>query len=109
MLPFHDAVILVFGSSVGSGLSVVLATSHLNGRERQLAIYQCLVKIAGVAALLPLGWLGQDWMKIAHPTWVNGLSVGSWIALIYLALQVTGAIAASAVQGKLLQIGRAHV
>jgi len=102
VLPFYDAVILVFGSSVGSGLSVVLATSHLNGRQRQLAIYQSLVKIAGVAVLMPLGWFGQDWLKIALPSWVNSLSVGTWIALIYLLLQVTGAIVASAVQGKLL-------
>lgn len=102
VLPFHDAVILVFGSSIGSGLSVVLATSHLNGQQRKLAIYQCLVKIAGVIVLLPLSWLGQDWIKVVSPSLINSLSAGTWIALIYLMLQIVGALAASIMRDKLL-------
>jgi phosphate:Na+ symporter len=102
ILPFSDTVILVTGSSVGSGLSVVLATSHLHARQRKLSMYQCMVKLIGVSLFFPLGWLGQQWFKEILPSWINDLSVSTWIALIYLALQIIGALAASLLQGRLM-------
>jgi phosphate:Na+ symporter len=102
ILPFHDAVTIVFGASIGSGLSVVLATSHMPGNLRQLAIYQCLVKIVGVTVLLPFFWLDQGWIKTTLSPFLNSLSIGTWIALIYFLLQIMGAITASILNSKLL-------
>jgi phosphate:Na+ symporter len=102
VLPFYDALIVVFGSSIGSGLSVVLATSHLNSKQKKLGVYQCLVKIVGILVLFPLSWLSQDWIKILPPSLINSLSVGTWIAVIYLTLQIIGALTASLIQDKLI-------
>jgi phosphate:Na+ symporter len=104
VLQFQDAVYLVFGSSVGSGMSVVLATSHLNGRQRQLAIYQCLVKIAGVVVLLPFCWIDADWLKATFPSLINSLSLMTWIAVIYLMLQIAGALVAACIQNRLTEL-----
>ncbi len=104
ILPFHDAVAIVFGASAGSGLSVVLATSRMHGKIRQLAIYQSLVKLLGVTVLLPLFWLDQDWIKTTLFPFYNDFSVGTLIALIYLSLQLTGAITASLIQNQLLSL-----
>lgn len=102
VLPFHDAVSIVFGASVGSGLSVVLATSHMSRSLRKLAIYHSLVKIVGAAVLLPFFWLDESWIKMVLPPFFNSLSFGTWIALIYFLLQTTGAITASILNSKLL-------
>jgi phosphate:Na+ symporter len=104
VLQFQDAVYLVFGSSVGSGMSVVLATSHLNGRQRQLAIYQCLVKIAGVVVLLPFCWISPEWLRGAFPALLDSMSTITWIAVIYLLLQIAGAFVAACSQRRLMEL-----
>lgn len=104
VLQFQDVVYLVFGSSIGSGMSVVLATSHLNGRQRQISIYQCLVKIAGVVVLLPFCLISPEWLKATFPGLLNSLSAITWIAVIYLSLQIAGALVSTIIQPKLLAL-----
>ena len=103
VLSFNDTLMLVFGSSIGSGLSVVLATSHLNAKQRQLSFYQCIVKITGVVILLPLtALISPYWFATKLPYWVNTLSVGTLIALLYLVLQIVGALVVSLFQDRLV-------
>jgi phosphate:Na+ symporter len=54
LLSFEQTVMLVFGSSLGSGLSVCLIGGSLRGAGRTLVFIQAGVKALGVLVLLPL-------------------------------------------------------
>ncbi|CAO3422967.1 Na/Pi cotransporter family protein [Azospirillum doebereinerae] len=50
----RETIVLVLGSSLGSGLSTLLLGGRLSGRAGQMAIFQALFKTVGVAILLPV-------------------------------------------------------
>ena len=106
VLPLSDAIIVVYGSSIGSGLTLLLATSHLNAKQRQLACYQCLIKLMGVAVVWPRLWLLKNGME--HSPLMEFFSmnfdVGTALALLYLALQVLGALTGLLLQNRLLTL-----
>ncbi len=101
MLPFADATLLVCGASVGSGLSVALVTAHLQSQPRQLAIWQCIVKIIGTLVVLPILALQKGGIDGLRVVVSEQISVPTLIALVYLSLQVAGAIVSGLFQRKL--------
>lgn len=104
VMPLTEAVVIVCGASVGSGLSLLLATSNLLGPPRQLALWQCVVKVAGVAALLPLLLLLPGGLEGLPGLFDHRLGVATLIALIYLMLQVAGAGVAELAQDRLASL-----
>lgn len=104
VLPLSEAVLLVCGASIGSGLSVVLVTSHLEGVPRQLALWQGLVKVTGVAIVLPLIWLAGGVGALEALLGLEQWPVPTRVALLYLLLQVAGALGAGAVQSRLVPL-----
>lgn len=103
LLPLQSALVIVCGANLGSGLSVVLVSSHLSGLPRQLAIWQAVVKALGsFAVLVPvvaLSVLGS----LPEPASL-GLSLAMAVALTYLALNVAGAVLAAVLQRPLAHL-----
>ena len=93
LLSLQDAVLMVGGAHIGSGLSVVWTSSHLTGESRQLALWQAAVKFLGALLLMPAGL-----MLILQPAIVGTLSAAfstpMLLAMTYLALNVAGALLA---------------
>lgn len=103
LLSLQSALVIVCGANLGSGLSVVLVSSHLSGLPRQLAIWQAVVKALGsFAVLVPvvaLSVLGS----LPEPASL-GLSLAMAVALTYLALNVAGAVLAAVLQRPLAHL-----
>lgn len=103
LLPLQSALVIVCGANLGSGLSVLLVSSHLSGLPRQLAIWQAVVKALGsFAVLVPvvaLSVLGS----LPEPASL-GLSLAMAVALTYLALNVAGAVLAAVLQQPLARL-----
>ncbi|MBM4227176.1 MAG: Na/Pi cotransporter family protein [Gammaproteobacteria bacterium] len=104
VLPVTEALLLVCGASLGSGLSVALVTSHLVGVPRQLALWQCVVKVLGVALILPWLLVFPDpqaaWTRVTEAE----LPVSTLVACVYLLLQVAGALAGGLLQTRGLRL-----
>jgi len=103
LLPFESALVIVCGANLGSGLSVVLVSSHLVGLPRQLAVWQAAVKTVGsLAVLLPVVLLSAVG-SLPEPASLD-LSLPMAIALAYLALNVAGAVLALLLERPLTSI-----
>ena len=101
LLPLHSALVIVCGANLGSGLSVVLVSSHLAGLPRQISLWQAAVKLLGsLAVLLPIILL-QAFESMPEPASL-GVSLQMVIALTYLALNVVGAVLTAFLQQPLL-------
>ena len=100
IIPFQAAVILVFGSNVGSGVSLLLITSHLNGVQKQISTYQFLTKLLGV---LLLTGLFEPHLQNAVSIATKG-EIAFQISIIYLLLQIAGAIIVSIFQLKITSL-----
>ena len=97
LLPLRDAIVLVCGANLGSGLSVALISSHLTGLPRQLAIWQAVVKGTGSAIILLVTLL------IFATGFANRFAgslppVPTVIAVTYLMLNLLGAVIAGIFQ-----------
>lgn len=103
VLPIDQAALLVCGASVGSGFSVALVTSHLAGVPRRLALWQGIVKVIGVLLLLPVLALAGGLSRLEDTLNLGAVPVPMQLALLYLALQVVGALGAGLAQGALVR------
>ncbi|GHD39778.1 hypothetical protein GCM10017083_02150 [Thalassobaculum fulvum] len=95
LLTVDQTALLVFGASVGSGLSVWLLSANLTGSGRQIALVQVMAKIAGVGLLLPL-YLADLVFAIPGGDAVRAAATAApdrAVALLYLALQLVAALA----------------
>lgn len=104
IIPFEAAVILLFGANLGSGLSLLLITSHLSGIQKQIAFYQFLTKLGGVLLILPMFLILPTLFEfyIAGPSTLTGkVAISFQISVIYLALQIAGAIMVTLFQSKI--------
>lgn len=101
LLPLQSALVIVCGANLGSGLSIVLASSHLVGLPRQLAVWQAIIKALGsLAVLVPVILLAA--LGSLPETDPLGVSLPMAIALAYLALNVIGAALAALLQRPLI-------
>jgi len=104
IIPFEAAVILVFGANLGSGLSLLFITSHLTGIQKQISFYQFLTKLSGVLLLMPIFIFIPSLFDIfGHdPSQLNKqANIALQISIIYLLLQITGALVVSLFQEKI--------
>jgi phosphate:Na+ symporter len=104
LLELEQAMLLVYGASIGSGLGTYLVAAQTAGTPRQLAIYQTLLKSAGIALLLPALIVEQAGHVPLLAAWVRAAtdSPGLRIGLVYLACQVA-AVAAAALLARVIQ------
>lgn len=95
LLSFEQSVMIVFGASLGSGLSVLLLGSNLKGTGKQLALFQVLLKVVGLLILVPLflieTWSGEPMLLGLMQPQVP--EIDTQVALIYLLLQLVSCIA----------------
>lgn len=91
LLPLQSALVIVCGANLGSGLSVVLVSSHLVGLPRQIAVWQAAVKVLGSLAVLVPVVLLSAFGSLPEPASL-GLTLQMAIALTYLALNAAGAV-----------------
>lgn len=97
LLTLDQTAMIVFGASLGSGLSVWLLSANLAGSGRQVALVQVAAKLAGVALLLPayaldmtLGLPGGDGLRAAAVA-----APDQAVAVLYLLLQLVSALVLS--------------
>jgi phosphate:Na+ symporter len=105
IIPFEAAVILVFGANLGSGLSLLLITSHLSGIQKQISFYQFLTKLGGVIAVMPvfITFPSLFELHINAPTALSAkMAIAFQISCIYLTLQIAGALMVTLFQSKIL-------
>jgi phosphate:Na+ symporter len=97
LLNYEQSVMIVFGASLGSGLSVLLLSANLPGTARQLALFQVLLKILGLLVVVPIflieTWTGLPLVFTPLNTLVPALDTR--VALVYLALQLASCVAMS--------------
>ena len=103
LLKPEQTVMIVYGASLGSGLSVWFMASALSGTPRRLSDIQLFTKIAGVAVLLPLfaleGGLGVP--LLLHALDTAFATLGEQVAWLYLVVQLASAVAVALVMGPL--------
>lgn len=106
VIPYETAVILIFGANLGSGLSLLLLTSHLAGIQKQLSFYQFLAKLSGVILMMPLFFIFPDLFSLPTDD-ISESADKTQIALqmswIYFALQIFGALAVSVFQSRITE------
>lgn len=95
LLTLEQSAVTVFGASVGSGISTYMVATGMGGTSRQLAILQALVKILGIAALLPLFVVERtfDVPLLIHGVRAVSESPTTQVALVYLACQIAAVVA----------------
>ena len=102
IIHFNEAMILVFGANIGSGLSVLFFASHLGGKKKQVAIYCFLSKLLGTLVLYPLTWLDVSklfgFFNSIHLTMDSSLT----LSIVYLALQLSGGLVVALFQNKIV-------
>jgi phosphate:Na+ symporter len=104
LLTLDQAMLTVLGASAGSGASTYMVASGMEGSSRQLAILQALVKILGVAALLPLVVIERTLHVplLVHLFRAITGDLAKQVALVYLACQIA-AVAVQALFDRALQ------
>ena len=90
IIDLDHSLLLVYGASIGSGISTLVLGAGLSGMARQLVLYQFTLKAMGLALLLPLAcieFLGHVPLVAA---WLGSLPVrlNMQIAFAYLLYQV---------------------
>jgi phosphate:Na+ symporter len=98
LVTLEQAMLLVYGASLGSGFGTYLVAAQTSGTPRQLAIYQALIKSAGVMLLLPLLIVERTLQLPLVAAGVRWLATepGLQIGLVYLACQTTSVAVAAA-------------
>ena len=94
LLNADATMLIVIGASLGSGLSIAMLSSRLSGVGRQIAWMQVLCKCIGVAIVLPIFLAEQaGWIPgIQSLTGQISSDVATQAALVFLLLQLAGAI-----------------
>ncbi|MFG1202091.1 Na/Pi symporter [Xanthobacter aminoxidans] len=101
LLGLHDAVFIVLGANLGSGFAAILSAGGLEGTGRQLCYVHVLVKAVGcliVGAFFGLGGVvGFDGFSALSAVGNDKASMS--LSVLFLALQVAGAIPVAFARG----------
>lgn len=101
LLGLHDAVFIVLGANLGSGFAAVISAGGLEGTGRQLCYVHVLVKAVGcalVGAVFALaGLAGFDAFAALDAAGSGKVSMS--LSLLFLALQVAGAVPVAFARG----------
>ncbi|WBV41720.1 Na/Pi symporter [Pseudoroseomonas cervicalis] len=107
LLGFEQTVMVVYGASLGSGLSVLLLSGNLSGSARQLALYQTLFKATGTALFLLLFWVEQQGVPLVlAATALLSHDLPERIGWLFLLFQVVTALAVAPLNGAAMALLR---
>ncbi len=95
LLDMDQAIMLVFGTNVGSGVGTAVLALGLSGTSRQLVMFHAFFKAIGVLVMVPLLYLETHMGVPSIKFTVSALtdSLGMQIALIYLLYEILTGIA----------------
>jgi len=95
LLAMEQTVLILYGAGVGSSVALYLISATLRGTPRQVALLQVTFNLVAVALLLPLYFIEVAWGVPLVMAAVARLApeVAMQAALVFLALQLAGAIA----------------
>jgi len=104
LLTLNQAILTVYGASIGSGVSTYLVSANIRGASGQLAIFQVIIKILSAAILVPLYFLERSLGIPLVVAFVRSLATAParQIAFVYLTCNLV-AVAAAAAIGPVLQ------
>lgn len=103
LLTLDQAMLTVFGASIGSGLSTYMVASGMEGTSRQLAILQALIKIVGTCALLPIVVVERTFHLplLTHFIRLLTSDLAKQIALVYVTCQIAAVLVQAIFAGQL--------
>lgn len=106
ILQVDQAVMIVLGANLGSGLGTYLLARNLHGPGRQLALIQFWIKSVGVVLVLPfvvaeLWWQVPGLMALASRLTSN---LGLQVASLFSLLQVISAVTATLFESYFLKL-----
>ncbi len=106
LFSLEQTIMIVFGASLGSGLSALLLSMNLAGTGKQLALFQVFLKILGLIIVMPVFLLGEQNLisTVSTLQTAYNLSPGTKVALIYLTLQLVSSISMTALSGPMLHV-----
>jgi phosphate:Na+ symporter len=95
LVTLDQAMITLYGASLGSGFGTYVIARSMKGKARQLALLQVIVKMLGVAVLLPLFIVER---YSGQPLLVHGIAAVTdnpnyQIALVYAVIQLISVVA----------------
>ena len=93
LLTMGQSMLVIYGASLGSALSILFLSSNLRGTARQLAWFQVLLKITGVLFMLTLFIAELAFGVPLVRVLVESLTahVATQAALVYLIFQISAA------------------
>ena len=102
----EQCVMLVYAANLGSGINTWMLSSNLQGRQRQLAVYQFLFKASGSVLLVPLFFVevigGVPLMMALAAKLAN--DVGRQMAWLYLLFNTVMVVIMLALQAPILRL-----
>ena len=100
VIPMDSAIFMIIGSNIGSGLSLLLFHPHLEGQQKKIILFQLSTKILGsffiLVIILITPHIFFDFTLYKN---INFLTIQ--LSLLYLYLQLTGALIATILNGKI--------
>ncbi|MCQ4162440.1 Na/Pi symporter [Roseomonas sp. GC11] len=107
LLGLEQTAMVVYGASLGSGLSVLLLSGNLRGSARQLALYQMLFKAAGTLLFLLLFWVEQQGVPLVlAATGRLATALPERIGWLFLLFQLVTALALAPLGGPAMALLR---
>jgi phosphate:Na+ symporter len=106
VLTMEQTILIVMGASVGSGIGTGLLGANLSGVGRQLAYLQVVVKVVGVALVLPFFIVETLGLAPGIRALVSAIAgdAATQVALVYTLLQIVSAVFSSLFQTPLLKL-----
>lgn len=111
VITVEHAMIAIYGSGIGSGLSALFMGASLRGEGRQFILFQFLTKALGTLLLLLLfavEQLAELPLVLAGLQALTGADTGLALALAYIVVQLSADVAAHFVHGPLVRYIRAR-
>lgn len=106
LLGVEDTIAVIYGANVGSGLRMWPLCAGLRGVQKQLVLYQMLVKFAGAAVLAPLFYLEVygGVPLVGALVRGDGLPIKTSVALVHVLYQVVAAVALGLLHGPVCRL-----
>ena len=91
VIPIESAAFMVIGSNLGSGIALVLFHTHLEGQQKRVLFFQLINKCSGSFILFMLLIFNAE-LVLSAPSEINANNLAIQLAMVYLLLQLAGAI-----------------
>nr|WP_242530883.1 Na/Pi symporter [Roseococcus thiosulfatophilus] len=106
LLGLDQTMLIVVGANLGSGLMSWIQASTLKGTERQLSVYQVILKVIGCLVLLPLLSLEHfaGVPTIVALTGAITTDVALQVTLVHWLFQLVAALVASPLNGPIYRL-----